>query len=135
MRKVYTIFELSGKLPVGLWPTATAVAQMLLLSCDPTVNTPCQKWPGVFFVLVAPIGQGLSAIQQRKTLNGANPFPPTSTLYTLSSVGQRVILNFLKIYGGRCDYHEGGDVCGTQTGGFEVSAVLSITEVLRTGGE
>ena len=83
---------------------------MLLLSCDPTVNTPCQQWPGVFFVLVAPIGQGLSAIQQRKTLNGANPFPPTSAVYTLSSVGQEVIPNFLKIYGGRCDYHEGGGV-------------------------
>jgi hypothetical protein len=27
---------------------------MLLLSCDPTVNTPCQKWPGVFFVFVCP---------------------------------------------------------------------------------
>lgn len=73
MRGVYTICQ-QLRNRHGLCP----VAQMLLLSCDPTVNTPCQKWPGVFFVLVAPIGQGLSAIQQRKTLNGANPFPPTS---------------------------------------------------------
>ena len=51
---------------------------MLLLSCDPTVNTPCQKWPGVFF------------------------------LSAMSNLGQEVIPNFLKIYGGGCDYHEGG---------------------------
>ena len=29
------------------------------------------------YLLVAPIGQGLGAIQQRKKPNGANPFPPT----------------------------------------------------------
>jgi hypothetical protein len=53
----------------------------------------------------------------------------------VSTVGHKVIQNFIKIYGGMRDYHKGGGVCGTQTGGFEVSAVLSITEVLRIGGE
>jgi hypothetical protein len=28
----------------------------------------------------------------------------------MSNLGQEVIPNFLKIYGGRCDYHEGGGV-------------------------
>jgi hypothetical protein len=35
---------------------------------------------------------------------------PTSPVYTQSSVGHKVILNFLKIYRGMRDYHEGGGV-------------------------
>jgi hypothetical protein len=47
----------------------------------------------------------------------------------------KVICNFYKILWGRRDFIEGGGVCGTQIGGFEVSAVLSITEVVRMVGE
>jgi hypothetical protein len=46
----------------------------------------------------------------------------------MSTVGQEVIQNFIKIYGGMRDYHKGGGVC-------RVGVVLSITEVLRIGGE
>ena len=37
-----------------------------------TKTTSCRIW-----LLVAPIRQGVGANQQRKTPNGANPFPPT----------------------------------------------------------
>ena len=78
------------------WQLCNFVAQMLLLQLLVQLFNPPSAMPGDFFYGV------------------------------MSSVGQEVIQNFIKIYGG---------VCGTQTGGFEVSAVLSITEVLRIGGE
>jgi hypothetical protein len=52
----------------------------------------------------------------------------------VSNVGQDIIAIFIKFMRwGHFDLM--GVVCGTQTGGFEVSAVLSITEVLRMVGE
>jgi hypothetical protein len=70
---------------------------MLLLSCDPTVNTPVRDAGGFF-------------------------------ISAMSNVGQEVFAIFIKIYGGGRDFIEGGGVCG-------IGVVLSITEVLRTGGE
>lgn len=44
--------------------------------------------------------------------------------FELSNIGQELFVFFIKIYGGGRDFVEG-----------VVSVVLSITEVLRTGGE
>lgn len=66
---------------------------MLLLSCDPTVNTPVRNAGGFF-------------------------------RFDLSNVGQEVFPIFIKIYG-----------VGVILSRGVVSGVLSITKVLRMGGE